>query len=94
MLSLTSVWTYAEFSDSLQDPGVPEIMVYNKIDLLDPEHRAEGFGEHSVLISAVEGTGIPRLVEEISLALRRRAKVFELVVPYDRGDHTSHALSI
>ncbi len=66
--------------------GVPEIMVYNKIDLLDPVHRAEGFGEHSVSISAVEGTGIPRLVEEISLALRRRAKVFELVVPYDRGD--------
>ncbi len=66
--------------------GVPEIMVYNKIDLLDPEHRAEGFGEHSVSISAVEGIGLPRLVEEISFALRRRAKVFELVIPYDRGD--------
>ncbi len=66
--------------------GVPEIMVYNKIDLLEPEIRARGFGEHSVGISALDGEGIPRLVEEISLALRRRARVFELVVPYDRGD--------
>ncbi|MDW3178530.1 MAG: GTPase HflX [Acidimicrobiia bacterium] len=66
--------------------SVPELMVFNKIDL-DPQidglmSRYPG----SVAVSAHENIGIEELLEVISGQLRSMTELVELSVPYDRGD--------
>jgi GTPase len=67
---------------------VPELVVFNKADLADPDdakrllHNNPG----AVLLSAVTGDGIERLLTAVGDRLRELTHVVELVVPYDRGD--------
>lgn len=67
---------------------VPELIVLNKADRADPEVGRRLLDRHpgSVLVSAVEGTGVEGLLAAIGDRLREMAEVVELVVPYDRGD--------
>jgi GTPase len=68
---------------------VPVIEVYNKIDLL--EHLpAVGSGFDGIYASALSGEGIPDLLNEIEETLGRRYRKFRLLIPFDRGDVTSH----
>jgi GTP-binding protein HflX len=65
---------------------VPELLVFNKIDV---SKAAPGLLEGhagSVAISALTGEGVDVLLRTISDRLRAMETVVELLVPYDRGD--------
>ena len=66
---------------------VPELMVFNKADL-EPGTAKELVAEHpgSVAVSAVTGAGIDDLLRTLGDRLRSLAVVYELHVPFDRGD--------
>jgi GTP-binding protein HflX len=67
--------------------AVPELLVFNKADL-DPDAARRLVESHpgSVAISASSGEGIDLLLRTISDRLRALTVVYELVIPYDRGD--------
>ncbi len=64
---------------------VPELMVFNKSDLVDPA-RLLASHEGSVAISATTGAGIERMLLTLGDRLRSMAAVIDLVVPFERGD--------
>jgi GTPase len=66
---------------------VPELLVFNKADLAADEAK-QLVADHpgSVAISAVTGEGIDELLQSLSDRLRVLTVVYELVIPYDRGD--------
>jgi GTP-binding protein HflX len=66
---------------------VPELLVINKADR-SPGTAQELLAEHpgSVAVSAATGEGIDGFLQVIGDRLRSLAVVYELVVPYERGD--------
>ena len=75
----------------LQEIGaadLPELLVVNKIDTADPSFVDDVLAAHSgsLAISARTGEGIDKLTEAIGARLRDLSPIYELVVPYDRGD--------
>jgi len=68
--------------------AVPEMLVVNKADLAQPDDVAALTRAHpdTVVVSAVTGTGIDKLLDRIAERLRELEPVVELEVPYDRGD--------
>jgi len=66
---------------------VPELLVVNKADLA-PGVAKELLVDHpgSVAVSAATGAGIDGLLRTLGDRLRSLAVVYELVIPYDRGD--------
>ena len=70
---------------------IPEIVVFNKSDLADPEARLvlRGLAPDAVFVSARTGEGIDELVARIERDLPRPAITVRLLVPYDRGDVVS-----
>jgi GTPase len=77
--------------DALRDihaDAVPEMLVVNKADLATPDDIAGITSMHpeAVVVSAVAGTGIDKLLDRIGDKLRELEPVLELEVPYDRGD--------
>ncbi|NND74545.1 MAG: GTPase HflX [Ilumatobacter sp.] len=67
--------------------GVPELLVFNKADA-EPGVAKELVERHpgSIAVSAATGEGIDGFLRTIGDRLRALAVVYELVVPYDRGD--------
>ena len=65
---------------------VPELMVFNKIDVEPDVEGVLGRYPGAVAVSAHAGTGIDRLLETISDRLRSMTELVELTIPYDRGD--------
>ena len=67
--------------------AVPELLVFNKADLA-PGAAKEFVADHpgSVAISAVTGEGIEEFLQALSDRLRALTVVYELVIPYERGD--------
>jgi GTP-binding protein HflX len=66
---------------------VPELLVVNKTDAADPDRVEDLLAKDgSVAVSAATGEGIDKLVAVIGERLRALSSVFELLVPYDRGD--------
>ena len=68
--------------------AVPEMLVVNKADLALPDDVAALTHAHpdAVVVSAVAGTGIDKLLDRIADRLRELEPIVELEVPYDRGD--------
>ena len=66
---------------------VPELLVFNKLDL-DPDGVADVCSWHqgSVALSAHTGEGVDGFLQALSDRLRSIAAVFELLIPYERGD--------
>ncbi len=66
----------------------PELLVFNKLDVADPDAIDDLLAAHpgSVTVSAATGEGAEKLVEAISRRLRALGTIVELLVPYDRGD--------
>jgi GTP-binding protein HflX len=66
---------------------VPELLVFNKCDA-EPDVAKNLVDRHegSVSISALSGEGIELFLHVLSDRLRALSKVFELLIPYDRGD--------
>jgi GTP-binding protein HflX len=67
---------------------VPELIVWNKADIapLAEVDRLVSTHRGSVAISARTGAGITGLLAAIGDRLRARARIVELLVPYERGD--------
>ncbi len=67
--------------------GVPEMLVFNKSDR-DPDAAKRLVEEHegSVSLSALTGEGTKDFLQTLADRLRSLATVFELLVPFDRGD--------
>jgi GTP-binding protein HflX len=67
---------------------IPEILVFNKSDVLDEaqRRRIENLYPDALMISALQGMGMEPLLERIAEALARKLIILSLAVPYDRGD--------
>jgi GTPase len=72
---------------------VPELVVINKADAADPI-ALEGLRlaePKSVVVSAITGEGIDKLLAELDELLPRRQREVTVTLPYDRGDLVSRA---
>ena len=65
----------------------PRLVVFNKLDLLDPEERAELLvGRRDVVgVSAETGDGVDELRDRIAAEFERTLEPLELLVPYSEG---------
>ena len=70
---------------------IPELIVYNKIDLVDEAQRMalRGMEPRSIAVSARTGEGIAELEARIAELLPEPNIEVELVIPYNRGDLVS-----
>ena len=68
--------------------AVPELLVFTKTDVADPETVADLLRNHpdSMAVGARTGDGIAELVARIGDRLRALATIVELEIPYDRGE--------
>lgn len=68
--------------------GIPELVVFNKSDLIDDTQRLvlHGLAPDAVFVSARTGEGIDELKRRIDAALPVPDREVTAVVPYDRGD--------
>ena len=86
----------ATVRDVLGELGIrdlPEIIAFNKSDLVDDDRRLvlRGLEPDAVFVSARTGAGIDELRERIAAALPQFDVELEILVPYDRGDLVSLA---
>ncbi|MEO8095784.1 MAG: GTPase HflX [Pseudolysinimonas sp.] len=67
---------------------LPEIVAFNKTDLVDEDRRLElrGLEPTGVFVSARTGAGIEELIERIAELLPAPEIEVRLLVPYDRGE--------
>lgn len=67
---------------------VPELLVFNKADAVDPSTiaRLQNLHPEGVPVSALTGTGIDRLLESISERLISDVSLVRLEIPYSRAD--------
>jgi len=72
---------------------LPEIVVFNKADLVDDDRRLllRGLEPDAVFVSARTGEGIDELRQRIADTLPQWDVELDLLVPYDRGDVVSLA---
>ena len=76
-----------EVLGDIEAAEVPELLVFNKSDLApDTAQELTAANPGSVAISAVSGEGVETFLRTLSDRLRALAVVYELIVPYDRGD--------
>jgi GTP-binding protein HflX len=70
---------------------IPELVVFNKADLISPEERLvlRGLEPNAVFASARTGEGVPEVLDAIGRMLPDPAVEIDLLVPYDRGDIVS-----
>ncbi|MEO8262048.1 MAG: GTPase HflX [Pseudolysinimonas sp.] len=72
---------------------LPEIVAFNKSDLVDDDRRLllRGLEPDGVFVSARTGDGIDELLQRVAAALPQPDVELEVLVPYDRGDLVSLA---
>ncbi|MCY3960679.1 MAG: GTPase HflX [bacterium] len=66
--------------------AVPELLVYNKCDLLAGRDIPLGANKDAVVVSAATGEGTDKLLAAMADELRSSALIIELHVPYARGE--------
>lgn len=73
--------------------AIKELIIFNKIDLVDEQRQVElrGLVPGSLLISSRSGEGLDQLEEEIAQLLPKPEVEFSGVIPYSRGDLISRA---
>jgi GTPase len=67
---------------------IPEIVVFNKSDLVDADQRLvlRGLEPRAVFVSARTGEGVEELLERIAEFIPQPEIELTLLVPYDRGE--------
>ena len=67
---------------------IPELIVFNKCDLIDDDRVIElrGLESGAVFVSAATGEGIPELLERIESLIPAPSEHVWLMLPYSRGD--------
>jgi GTPase len=90
---LNQIKTVREVISEVDGSAIPEIIVFNKADLVDQDElvRLRGLEPGALLVSARTGMGIPELEAAIAAQLPRPDVEFTGVIPYDRGDLISRA---
>jgi len=70
---------------------IPELIVFNKIDLADETHRLalRGMEPNSISVSARTGEGIPELLARIADLIPEPDIEVAALIPYNRGDLVS-----
>jgi GTP-binding protein HflX len=70
---------------------IPELIVFNKIDLADDTHRLalRGMEPNSISVSARTGEGIQELLERIAEMIPEPDIEVAALIPYNRGDLVS-----
>ena len=83
--------TVREVIGEIDARGIPELIVFNKADLLDDDRRIElrGLESDCVFVSARTGEGVDELLERIAGMLPVLDVEVELMIPFDRGDLVS-----
>lgn len=73
--------------------AIREIIIFNKVDLVDEQRQVElrGLVPGSLLVSSRSGEGIAQLEEQIAQLLPKPEVEFRGVIPYSRGDLISRA---
>ncbi len=73
--------------------AIKELIIFNKIDLVDDQRQVElrGLVPGSLLVSSRSGDGIDQLEEQISKLLPKPEVEFRGVISYSRGDLISRA---
>jgi GTP-binding protein HflX len=68
--------------------GVPEQLVFNKVDAADPEMllRLKRLAPEALFVSARTGTGVDELRSVIETRLPRPQVELDVLLPYTRGD--------
>ena len=84
----------ATVRDVIGDVGardIPEIVVFNKADLIDDDQRMllRGLEPEALFVSSRTGEGMPELMVAIERALPLPAVEVRVVIPYDRGSLVS-----
>ncbi|MCL2632279.1 MAG: GTPase HflX [Coriobacteriia bacterium] len=76
-----------EVLEQIDAHQIPQIIVFNKIDLLDEVVCAAlaRANPGSQLVSAVTGEGMEGLLEHIQTAANASSKLMEVLLPFDRG---------
>ena len=65
---------------------VPELLVYNKCDLLGGRDIPLGANKNAIVVSAATGEGTDKLLAAMADELRSSSVIVELLVPYARGE--------
>jgi GTP-binding protein HflX len=88
---LGQIRTVREVISEVDASAIPEIIVFNKADLISQEEqvRLRGLVPGALLVSARSGLGIPELENAIATQLPKPEISFDGVIPYDRGDLVS-----
>ena len=72
--------------------SLPQILVFNKCDLLSEERQAQLRTEYGALtVSANTGKGIDELIERIAQMAAAQDEQVDVLIPYQRGDLVSKA---
>lgn len=68
--------------------GIPELIAFNKCDLIGDDERLllRGLASDAVFVSARTGDGMEELLREIAQRLPTPDVQMDLLIPYDRGD--------
>lgn len=85
------IQTVREVIGEIDSRHIPELIVFNKADLIDSdtEIALRGLEPDSVFVSARTGEGIEQLLDRIAEMIPLAEVVVDLMIPYDRGDIVS-----
>ncbi len=84
--------TVREVIAEVDGQSIPEVVVFNKSDLIDESQRMvlTGLVPDAIFVSARTGAGLDELRARLAELLPRPEVELELLVPYDRGDVVAH----
>jgi GTP-binding protein HflX len=88
--------TVRDVLGEIESRDTPEIVVFNKSDLVDDDQRLvlRGLEPKAVFVSARTGEGIELLLDRIAELIPQPEIELELLIPYDRGDLISKLHSV
>lgn len=80
--------TVREVVAEVEAQGIPEVVAFNKSDLIDESRRMllHGLAPDAVFVSARTGEGVEELRARVAAALPVPDREVTAVVPYDRGE--------
>ncbi|HEY5319381.1 MAG TPA: GTPase, partial [Galbitalea sp.] len=80
--------TVRDVIGEIEARDIPEIVVFNKSDLVDEDQRLvlRGLEPNGVFVSARTGEGIDELLARIAAIIPQPEVEMTLLVPYDRGE--------
>ena len=87
----SQIATVREVISEVDAQNVPELIVFNKVDLIDETQRMtlRSLEANSIQVSSRTGEGIAELQARIAELLPRPNVLVDLVIPYNRGDLVS-----